>query len=84
MKGILTLNYGNGFDFMDYCFLFRIFLLSFFPCRWSQREGVQRMLMERDHIVFLERWIRGVKAEYKSWMNEDGFLGKMQRRIIIF
>ena len=23
---------------------------------------------------FLERWIRGGKTEYKSWMNEDDFL----------
>ena len=32
MKGILTLNYGNGFDFTDYCFLFWniFFLLLFF------------------------------------------------------
>ena len=30
MKGMLTLNDGNGFDFMDSCFLFSIFLLLFF------------------------------------------------------
>ena len=28
---------------------------------------------------FLERWIRGGKTEYKSWMNEDDFWRKIQK-----
>ena len=28
------------------------FFIVIFPCRWSQWEGVQMMLMERDHTIF--------------------------------
>ena len=54
-----------------------------FPCRWSQWEGVQRMLMERDHIGF-GRVDSGHERRISIMDEWEWFLGKIQRRIKIF